>query len=200
MRLKRIFAGAALAMLFTAISPAAFADDGVMPIGTKLDGFSMKDPAGKEHSYTSLKGEKGTLVIFLSAQCPVVAMYNDRINEVAAEYKGKGINMVGIYSNYTEDLAWVTKHSQENYGFPVLIDTNNVFADKLGASFTPEVYFFNSADVLDYHGAIDNDRYGRNITRQFLKTALDEKLSGNPIALQNTKAFGCTIKRVKGEG
>ena len=127
-------------------------------------------------------------------------MYNDRINEVAAAYKARGINMVGIYSNYTEDLAWVTRHSQENYKFPVLIDANNVFADKLGASFTPEIYFFNAGDVLDYHGAIDNDRYGRNITREFLKTALDEKLSGGPITLQNTKAFGCSIKRVKGEG
>ena len=197
MKLKGLLSVAILAFAVTA---GAMASDGVMPIGTKLDGFSMKDPAGTEHTYKSLKGEKGTLVIFLSAQCPVVAMYNDRINEVAAAYKAKGINMVGIYSNYTEDLAWVTRHSQENYKFPVLIDTDNVFADKLGASFTPEIYYFNSGDVLDYHGAIDNDRYGRNITRQFLKTALDEKLGGGAITLQDTKAFGCTIKRIKSEG
>lgn len=200
MNLRRPISAAVFAIAIAFAIIPTFADEGVMPIGTKLDGFSMKDPAGKEHSYKSLKGENGTLVIFLSAQCPVVAMYNDRINEVAAAYKAKGINMVGIYSNHTEDLAWVTRHSNENYEFPVLIDTNNVFADKLGASFTPEVYFFNSADVLDYHGAIDNDRYSRNITREFLKTALEEKLAGGPISLQNTKAFGCSIKRVKAEG
>ena len=194
----RQFLFAVAAAAFLAVTVTSF--DGVMSIGTKLDGFSMKDPAGKEHSYSSLKGSNGTLVIFLSAQCPVVAMYNDRINEIAAEYKSRGINMVGIYSNYTEDLAWVTRHSDEHYEFPVLIDANNVFADKLGASFTPEVYFFNSSDVLDYHGAIDNDRYGRNITRQFLKAALDEKLAGSKISEQSTKAFGCTIKRVKNEG
>ena len=47
MRLKRILAGAALAVIVMSFPAAAAAEDGVMPIGTKLDGFSMKDPAGK---------------------------------------------------------------------------------------------------------------------------------------------------------
>lgn len=197
MKFKRIVLAAAALALFAV---PALASIDVMPIGSKLDGFSMKDPAGAEHTYKSLKGDKGTVVIFLSAQCPVVAAYNDRINEIADAYAAKGITMVGIYSNYTEDLAWVTRHSSENYKFTVLIDENNVFADRLGASFTPEIYYFNSEDVLDYHGAIDNDRSGSNITRPFLKTALDEKLSGKSITEQNTRAFGCSIKRVKAEG
>jgi peroxiredoxin len=190
-----------IAIVLAAFAAAfASASEGVMAIGTKLDGFSMADPAGTVHSYNDLKGKNGTLMIFLSAQCPVVAGYNDRINQLAADYEAKGIRMVGVYSNATEDLAWVTRHSKENYKFTVLIDENNVFADKLGASFTPEVYYFNTKDVLDYHGAIDNDRYGRNITKQFLKTALDEKLGGGSISVQDTRAFGCTIKRVKGDG
>ncbi|MCO6509197.1 MAG: redoxin domain-containing protein [Aridibacter famidurans] len=197
MKTRRIILAAAVLALFAV---PALASIDVMPIGTKLDGFSMKDPAGAAHSYKTLKGEKGTIVIFLSAQCPVVAAYNDRINEIADAYAAKGITMVGIYSNYTEDLAWVTRHSSENYKFTVLIDENNVFADRLGASFTPEIFYFNSDDVLDYHGAIDNDRSGSNITRPFLKTALNEKLSGKAISEQSTKAFGCSIKRVKAEG
>jgi len=197
MKFKHMLA-VAIGVSILAVSIAASSE--VMPIGSKLDGFSMPDPAGTVHSYESLKGKNGTLVIFLSAQCPVVAAYKDRINAVAKEFEAKGIRMVGIYSNATEDLAWVTRHSNENYEFTVLIDKGNVFADKLGASFTPEVYFFNTGDVLDYHGAIDNDRYGRNITREFLKTALNEKLGGGQITEQNTKAFGCTIKRVQNDG
>ena len=181
-----------------AIFASAGSDESrVLPIGSKLDGFSMPDPSGTEHAYKDVKGENGTLIIFLSAQCPVVKMYNERINEAADIYKKKGINVVGIYSNHTESLEWVTSHSAENYGFTVLIDKNNVFADKLGASFTPEVFYFNSSDVLDYHGAIDNDRYARNISRQYLQTALEEKLAGKAISVQDTKAFGCSIKRVQ---
>lgn len=172
-------------------------EGGVFPIGSKLDNFTMRDPGGTEHSYNALKGTKGTLIIFLSAQCPIVKLYNDRISEIAAAYKSKGVNFIGIYSNYTESVDWVASHSKEHYKFPVLIDKNNVLADKLGASFTPEVYFFNGSDVLDYHGAIDNDRYGRNISKRFLKTAFDQKLSGAEISEKETRAFGCSIKRIQ---
>jgi len=172
------------------------ADSG-FPIGSKLDNFTMPDPSGKDHSFNDLKGENGALVIFLSAQCPVVKMYDDRINEIAAAYKEKGINFIGIYSNVTESNEWVKEHSEEKYDFPVLVDKNHPFADKLGATRTPEVYFFNAKNILEYHGAIDNDRSGSNISKQFLKTALNEKLAGKEITEKDTKAFGCSIKRSK---
>lgn len=169
----------------------------VLANGSKLDNFTMPAPDGKEHSYNNLKGKNGTLIVFLSAQCPVVKMYNERLSEIAEAYKAKGINFIGIYSNYTESNEWVTEHSQANYKFPVLIDKNNVLADKLGASFTPEVYYFNEKDALAYHGAIDNDKYGKNITKQYLTIAFDQKLAGKEITENNTNAFGCTIKRVE---
>lgn len=61
---------------------------------------------------------------------------------------------------------------------------------------TPEVYYFNAKNVLLYHGAIDNDRSGKNITEQFLRTAFDSSLGGKPISKTRANAFGCTIKRV----
>ncbi|NNE98856.1 MAG: redoxin domain-containing protein [Pyrinomonadaceae bacterium] len=166
-------------------------------IGESIDNFTMPDPNGKEHSYKDSKGKNGTLIIFLSAQCPVVKQYNDRINEIAENYKEKGINFIGIYSNVTESVEWVKEHSAENYEFLTLIDKDHVFADKLSATRTPEVYYFNAKDILDYHGAIDNDRSGTNITKQFLRTAFNEKLSGQEITQKETKAFGCSIKRNK---
>ncbi len=197
MKRKSILFAALLAVV-TFFTSANIADaENTFPIGSKLDGFTMSAPDGKEHSYKDLKGKNGTLIVFLSAQCPVVKMYNDRINELAEAYKAKGINFVGIYSNHTESLEWVTEHSKENYKFPVLIDKNNVFADKLGASFTPEVYYFNANDVHIYHGAIDNDRSGNNVSKTFLKTAFNEKLAGKEITEKDTKAFGCSIKRIK---
>ncbi len=144
-----------------------------------------------------LKGKNGTLVVWLSAQCPVVRGYKDRINEIAADYQAKGINFVGINSNATEDLNWVKSNIAEfGYKFPVLIDKGNTLADKWGATVTPEVYYFNAKNVLLYHGAIDNDRSGKNITEQFLRTAFDSSLGGKPISKTRANAFGCTIKRV----
>jgi peroxiredoxin len=201
MKRKGILFVALLAVITFFASTNTSSAEGAMAIGSKIDNFTMPAPDGTDHSYNKLKGKKGTLIVFLSAQCPVVKQYNDRINEVAAAYKEKGINFIGIYSNHTESVEWVKEHSEANYKFSVLIDKNNVFADLLGATRTPEVYYFNDKDILDYHGAIDNDRSGTNISKPFLKTAFDEKLSGKEITEKTTRAFGCSIKRIeKAEG
>lgn len=197
MKRKSILFVALLAVV-TFFTSANIADaENVFPIGEKIDNFSMPAPDGKVHSYKDLKGKNGTLVVFLSIQCPVVKMYDGRINEIADAYKAKGINFVGIYSNKAESAAEVKDYTKAKYNFPVLIDKNNVFADKLGATRTPEVYYFDANDVHIYHGAIDNDRNGDNISKTFLKTAFNEKLAGKEITEKDTKAFGCSIKRIE---
>ena len=166
-------------------------------VGSTMENFTLSDIAGKSQSFNDLKGKNGTVLVFLSAQCPVVKGYNERINQIAADYSAKGINFVGINSNATESLDWVKSNAAEvGYKFPVLIDKGNVYADKLGATVTPEVYFFDQKNTLVYHGAIDNDRSGKNISETFLRAAFDAKLSGKAITKTKSNAFGCSIKRV----
>lgn len=168
-------------------------------IGTALENFSLPDTDGKVRSLDELKGKNGAVVVWLSAQCPVVRSYVDRINQLAADYQAKGINFIGINSNATEDLNWVKSNAVENaYKFPLLIDKGNVLADKLGATVTPEVFYTDAKNVLLYHGAIDNDRSGRNPTENYLRTAFDSSLSGKKVERTSANAFGCTIKRVGG--
>lgn len=170
-----------------------------LAIGTVVESFSLPDVDGKAQTLDGLKGKNGTVVVWLSAQCPVVRGYKDRINEIAAAYQAKGINFVGINSNATEDLAWVKSNIAEfGYKFPVLIDKGNVLADKWGATVTPEVFYFDAKNKLLYHGAIDNSRDGANITNQYLKTAFDAALNGKAIEKTRANAFGCSIKRAGG--
>ena len=170
-----------------------------LAIGTVVENFSLPDVDGKTQSLDGLKGKNGTVVVWVSAQCPVVKGYNDRINEIAAAYQAKGINFVGINSNATESLDYVKSGiAAAGYKFPVLIDKGNVLADKWGATVTPEVYFFDAKNKLLYHGAIDNSRDGSNITSPFLKAAFDASLSGKPIEKTRANAFGCSIKRAGG--
>ena len=190
---RRFILSVFLTALCLCFSTAAFAND--FPIGTTLEDFKMMDTNGKEQSYSGLKGEKGTIIVFLSVQCPVVKAYDERINAIAADYQAKGINFIGINSNSTEDAAAIKAHAAEKYKFPVLIDKGNVFADKLGAQFTPEMFFFDASNKLVYHGSVDSDRSGQSTENQFLRVALDENLAGKTIAKPQTKAFGCTIKR-----
>lgn len=191
---KSIFAVFFLAALAFVLCPAASAQQ--FAVGTKLEDFKLTDIDGKERSFNDLMGKQGAVVVFLSAQCPVVKVYNDRINQIAAEYQAKGINFIGINANATESLDWVKSDAAKvGYKFPLLIDKGNVLADKLGAQVTPEVFYFDSKGVLLYHGAIDNDRSGQNVSETYLKTAFDASLAGKKIEKSAAKAFGCTIKR-----
>lgn len=190
--------------LFTivaAFTMAAIGQDAakaVVQAAPKVEGinFSLPDTSGKVQTLDDLKGAKGSVIIFLSAQCPVVRDYNDRINQIAADYAAKGVNFIGINSNATEKLDVVKAHADLTYKFPLLIDKGNVFADKLGAGVTPEIFYYDAKNVLIYHGAIDNNRAGTNITTHYLRSAFDLSLAGKPVERASANAFGCEIKRV----
>lgn len=198
MKRKSVFLVTVLALLvFVSIANIGSAKSD-FAVGTKLENFKLPDVNGTEQSFDKLKGKKGAVLVWLSAQCPVVKGYNERINQVAAELKDKGINVIGINSNETESLERITSNAAEvGYKFPVLIDRGNVLADKLGATVTPEFYYFDNQNVLLYHGALDNDRSGKNITVNYLRDAFDSVMSKRPIKETTTKAFGCTIKRAE---
>ena len=186
--------------LFLVILAIAFGVSAAMSqgpaIGSTMENFSLPDLNGKAQSLNDLKGKNGAVIVFLSAQCPVVKGYVERINMLAADYQARGINFVGINSNATEDLNWVKSNATENgFKFPVLIDKGNVLADKLGASVTPETFYVDAKSTLLYHGAIDNDRSGKNVTDTYLKAAFDATLTGKKVERTSANAFGCTIKR-----
>lgn len=187
---------AVAAMVLIPSSVGAKAEE-KLAIGTPLEAFSLSDINGKTLAVKELKGSKGTVFVFLSAQCPVVKGYIERIQAVAKDYSDKGINFVGINSNHTESLDWVKSDTEKNFKFTMLIDTGNKIADKWGASVTPEIYFFDANGKLAYRGAIDNDRRGENITKNYLRDALDSALGGKLIAEKETNAFGCSIKRLE---
>ncbi len=170
-----------------------------LAVGSTTENFKLSDINGKNQSFSDLKGKNGTVVVFLSAQCPVVKGYNERISQAAADFGAKGIRFIGINANASESLELVRSHAIEHYKFPVLIDKDNVIADKYGANVTPEIFFFDAGGKLIYHGAIDNDRSGRNPTEHYLRAAVDASLSGNEIARTSVNAFGCSIKRKSGQ-
>src|SRR5205085_5704339 len=89
---------------------------------TQLADLSLTDTSGKTVSLSDIKGPNGVVMIFVSAQCPVVRGYNERMNQLAAAYKEKGINVVGVNSNITESPVEIKAHADATYKFPVFID------------------------------------------------------------------------------
>ena len=110
MRIKSIFLVATVALLafISAACGEEYVPKGDFAVGTKLDNFTLPDLSGAQQSLDKLKGENGAVLVWVSAQCPVVKSYDERINQVTDELKAKGINLIGINSNAPESLDWVT--------------------------------------------------------------------------------------------
>ena len=200
--MKKLFAvSLSLATIFvlgTTFSARAVRPDVPMPpaIGATIEGFSLPDTDGKDHSLASLKGKNGTVLIFIAVQCPVSNAYNERMEKLAQDYKARGINVIGINSNATEPTDSVKAHAaSHNLTFVILKDNGNKIADTLGATKTPEVYFLDPSNKLLYHGRIDNNKDVAQVNTSELRLALDAALAGKPIEKTTAMAFGCSIKR-----
>lgn len=166
-------------------------------IGSVVADFKLPDVDGKEHSLSSLKGKNGTVLIFVSVQCPVSNAYNERMEKLAQDYKARGINVIGINANSTESASDVKAHAaSHNLTFLILKDNGNKIADALGAEHTPEAYLLDAGNKILYRGRIDNSRNASSISTNDLRDAMDALLADKPVAKTTAPAFGCSIKRV----
>lgn len=152
----------------------------------------------KELTLYNIKDKKAIVIIFIATRCPVSLDYDERMANLAKEYADKGVMFIGINSNNIEPAAEVTEHAQKKgFTFPVLKDEGNRVADMYEARVTPEVFVVDSNFVLRYHGRIDDSQNPARVNQRDLKNALDALLAGKEPPVKETRAFGCTIKRVQ---
>lgn len=187
-------------ILIMAVAAIAFAGGMDKPsgvsIGQPVADFKLPDAEGKEHSLDSLKGKNGTVLVFISRQCPMVKAYIERIKKLADDYRDRGVNVIGINSNVTESTDDIKHHIAENsLSIVVLRDKGNKIADMLDAQKTPEVYFLDAGNKLAYRGRIDNHRDTSLVQSNDLRDAIDATLAGKPVLKTEAAAFGCSIKR-----
>lgn len=186
----------ALATGFLALSSTALA---APAIGSPAPAFTLTTLDGKTFSLDSAaKSHKAVVVMFIATKCPYSNAYNDRMREMAAAYEKQGILFVGINSNKSEPADEVRSHAaQHRFAFPLMKDPDNKVADLYDARHTPEIFVVDPQGKLVYHGRIDENYEDANkVASPDLKNALNELLSGKPVAKAETKAFGCSIKRV----
>ena len=85
----------------------------MLELGTKAPFFELPNPSNSNElqSLDELKGEKGTLVIFMCNHCPFVIHVNEGLVKIANDYQQKGISFIAISSNdivnYPEDMYYI---------------------------------------------------------------------------------------------
>ena len=190
---------AVLVLVFSLFASAG--DIKFLKIGETVPAFSLKNYDGKEFSLDKVRKEnKFTVIMFIATQCPVSNAYNERMVKLNDLYAKKGVVFIGINSNKRESELEIAQHAKDNgFKFPVLKDKENKVADSCGAQVTPEIFILNTDGKLLYHGRIDDNRNTEKVKVNDLAVALDALLAGKEPPKAETKAFGCSIKRISAE-
>lgn len=174
-----------------------------MKIGTRASEFTLLDSVSdKLLSLNELKGEKGTVIVFICNHCPYVIHINHELVNIANDYQKKGISFIAISSNdiarYPQDGPVYMKQmaQQLNYPFPYLYDTDQTVAHAYNAACTPDFYLFDKELKSVYHGQLDDSRPSNSIevNGKDLRSAIGGLLKGEtPIPVQKPSS-GCSIK------
>ena len=167
-------------------------------IGSKAPDFAVKTVDGVEIASSSLRGGKATVVGFVSARCPVSNAYNQRMIALHREFSPQGVEFVFVNSNSNESADEMKIHAkQAALEFPVYRDAGNRLADLFGAQTTPEIFVLDGEGFVRYHGAIDDAQNEARVRVRGLRSAIEAVLAGKPVEPARTKAFGCTLHRVR---
>lgn len=175
----------------------------MLPLGTTAPEFYLKDTNSRYHfSFKDIKGEKGTLVMFICNHCPFVLHVIEEIVMIANDYNVQGIGMVAISSNdpvkYPQDAPErMTEFAFKNdVDFPYLFDETQEVAKAYDAACTPDFFLFDSQDRLVYRGQLDDSRPGNNIpvSGSDLRNAIDGVLYNRNIPEKQKPSMGCNIK------
>jgi hypothetical protein len=79
-----------------------------------------------------------------------------------------------------------------------LIDEEGMVGKLFGARTTPHLFIINPDGKLIYQGGIDDTKSTNPAdipnSKNFVKAALDESLSGKPVTISTTQPYGCPVK------
>lgn len=161
----------------------------------------METTAGAKVSIASVKGAKGTLVVFTCNHCPWAKAWEKRVTAIGNAALKNGFGVVAINPNdptkVPEDAMDAMKVRAKDLGiaFPYAVDATSGIAKAFGASKTPEIFLFDAGGKLVYTGAVDdNGEKPAEVKQKYLEDALASVAAGKPVANAETKALGCSIK------
>jgi peroxiredoxin len=176
----------------------------MLALGTVAPDFYLKDTNSADNycSFADIKGEKGTLVMFICNHCPYVHHILKEIVMIANDYRVQGIGIIAISSNdvkkFPEDAPeLMTEFAFENnFEFPYLFDETQEVGKAYNAACTPDFFLFDNQDKLVYRGQLDDSRPGNGIplSGNDLRGAIDGVVYNRIINPDQKPSLGCNIK------
>jgi peroxiredoxin len=194
------------------LSIAAWAQQAhpILAIGATAPNFELPGIDGKVHKLSDYSASPVLVVIFICNHCPIAQMYEQRIAQLSADYKDRGVSVVAIEPNDPKaitidelDSSDISDSLEEmkiraeykHLTYPYLYDgeTQSV-TDAYGPQATPHAFVFDSDRRLRYEGRIDNSYRSEQVTTHEVRDAIDALLGHREVAVKHTGVFGCSTK------
>ena len=173
--------------------------------GEKAKNFNLLATENKKLTLNNIKGESGTLIMFICNHCPYVkAIIKDLVSDVKF-LEDLGIKSAGIMSNdvknYPDDSFenMISFSKLHGFSFPYLIDETQNVAKEYGAVCTPDFFGYNSNLELQYRGRIRELRDLKPIRKNDsdLKIAMKMVVETGKGPQNQIPSMGCNIKWFK---
>lgn len=190
----------------TAAEPAGFQ---TLAIGDSAPDFRLPGVDDREYTLASFADAKLLLVIFTCNHCPTAQAYEERIRQLHADYRDRGVALVAISPNDAaavrlDELGYTDlgdsleemklRAKDQKFEFPYLYDGETQRTSlAYGALATPHLFLFDQDRKLRYSGRID-DSDVKTVTSHDARNALDALLAGRTPPVEKTRVFGCSTK------
>src|SRR5271154_4320190 len=182
----------------------------ILALGAPAPNFELPGVDGKTHKLSDYAPSPILVVVFTCNHCPIAQMYEQRIGQLAAVYKDKGVAVVAIQPNDpkairideldssdTSDSLEEMKIRAEykHLQYPYLYDGETQSVTRAyGPQATPHVFVFDQERHLRYEGRFDNSYRTEMVKTQDARNAIDALLAHKEVAVKHTGVFGCSTK------
>ena len=200
-----------LVVLFVALGAASAEEvHPILALGSPAPDFALPGVDGQTHKLSDYASSPILVVVFTCNHCPIAQMYERRIQQLATDYKDKGVAVVAIQPNDPQAIRIDELDSSDvsdtlpemkirvqykHLTYPYLYDgeTQQV-ARAYGPQATPHVFIFDQQRHLRYEGRMDNSYRTELVKTQDARNAIDALLAHKEVAVKHTGVFGCSTK------
>ncbi len=200
------------AILFFLLTSPAWAQTAhpILALASSAPDFALPGVDGKTHRLSDYASSPVLAIVFACNHCPISQMYEQRIQQMADDYRDKGVAVVAIEPNDPKAIrideldSSDTSDSLEemkirvaykHLRYPYLYDGETQSVTRAyGPQATPHIFIFDKERKLRYEGRVDNSYRIELVKTQDARDAIDALLAGREVEVKHTGVFGCSTK------
>ncbi len=165
----------------------------ILAIGSPAPDFALPGVDGQIHKLSDYASSPVLVIVFTCNHCPIAQMYEQRIQQLANDYKNKGVAVVAIQGNDPKairideldssdvsdtlpEMKIRVQYKHLTYPYLSAGDAPQV-TRAYGPQATPHAFVFDQQRHLRYEGRIDNSYRIELVKTHDVRNAIDALLA-----------------------